>query len=79
MRIKNPLHVNWEYKIQNISKFHRTYRNTFLVGFCFPRCLLELDLAVLRHQVLDTSDLLAFFSPSLSLDQAIVSDALSHI
>lgn len=75
--MKNPLHLNWKYKIRNISKFHRTYRNTFLVDFCFPWCLLELDLAVFHHQVLEMSDLFAFFSPPLS--EAIVSDVLNHI
>lgn len=65
-------------KCETFQNYHVTYRNAFLLDYCFPRCLLGLDLAVF-HQVLEMSDLAFVRVPSLSLGQATVRGALSHI
>lgn len=65
-------------KYETFQNYHVTYRNAFLLDYCFPRCLLDSDLAVF-HQVLERSDLAFARVPSLSLAQATVGGALSHI
>lgn len=53
-------------------------RNVFILNYCFPWCLLDLDLAVF-YQLLEVSDPAFVTVPSLSLGQATVGGALSHI
>lgn len=63
-------------KCEAFQNDHVTYRNAFILN-CFPWCLLDLDLAVF-YQLLEVD--LAFATvPSLSLGQATVGGALSHI
>lgn len=61
-----------------IQNYHVTYRNAFLLDYCFPWCLLGSDLTVF-HQVLEMSALAFVRVPSLSLGHATVEGALSHI
>lgn len=50
-------------KYVTFPNYHVTYRNAFLLDYCFPWCLLDSDLTVF-HQVLEMSDL-AFVSVPL--------------
>lgn len=57
---------------------HVTCRNAFILNYCLPWCLLDLDLGVF-YQLLELSDLAFATVPSLSLGQATVGGALSYI
>lgn len=63
---------------ETFQNYHVTYSKAFALDYYFPWGLLDSDLAVF-HQVLEMSDLVFVRVPSLSLGQATVRGALSHI
>lgn len=65
-------------KCEAFQNDHVMYRNAFILNYYFPWGLLDLDLAVF-YQLLEVSDLAFATVPSLSLGQATVGGALSHI
>lgn len=65
-------------KCEAFQNDHVTCRNAFIPNYCLPWCLLDLDLAVL-YQLLELSGLAFATVPSLSLGQATVGSALSHM
>lgn len=65
-------------KCEAFQNGHVTCRNAFILNYCFPWCLLDLDLAVF-YQLLELSHLAFATVPSMSPGQATVGGALSHI